>query len=144
MVVDGFELSGGSHAQLSVEPTLVEPVEVFQGGELHVLQSAPRTVFANQLGLVETVEGFGQGVVVTVAPGTHRGNRPSLGQALGVAHGRVLNAPVGVVHQSLQLLAAAAPDSHLQGVQGQVGAAGTGIACQPTTNREKTSTMKAR
>jgi hypothetical protein len=33
---------------------------------------------------------------------------------------------VGVVHQSLQLLAAAAPDGHLQGVQGQVGAQGPG------------------
>ena len=66
MVMGGFEISRGNHAQLAVEPELVEPVEVLQGGVLHVFQTTPGTVFADQLGLVETVEGFGQSVVVTL------------------------------------------------------------------------------
>jgi hypothetical protein len=52
MVVGGFELGGGNHAQLTVEPAVVEPVEVFEGGVLHVLEPAPGPVFANQFGLV--------------------------------------------------------------------------------------------
>ncbi len=75
MVVGGFELSGGNHAQPGVESPAVEPVEVLQGGVLHVLEPAPGTVLANQLGLVETVERFSQGVIVTVSLGPHRAHR---------------------------------------------------------------------
>ena len=86
MVLGGFEPGGGNHPQLGVEMSLVEPVDPLQGGVLNVLEPAPGTVFANQLGLVETVERFGQGVVVAVSQGPNRGLRPSLGQALGVEH----------------------------------------------------------
>ena len=62
MALGGFELGGGNHPQLGVETSLVEPVDPLQGAVLNVLEPAPGTVVANQVGLVETVERFGQGV----------------------------------------------------------------------------------
>ena len=73
MVMVSFELSGGHHAQFALEPALVEPVEVLQGGVLHVLEPAPGTVFVDQLGLVETVERFGQGIDAPIERQAPRG-----------------------------------------------------------------------
>jgi hypothetical protein len=63
MVVDGLELGGRDHADLPVEPLLVEPVDVLEGSVLDVVESPPGSVVANRLRLVEPVERFGQGVV---------------------------------------------------------------------------------
>lgn len=46
----------------------------------------------------------------------------SFGEALGVAHAEVLNAPVAVMHETVEDLAGAGavPDGHLQCIDGQV------------------------
>lgn len=55
----------------------------------------------NQLGLVQTVDGLGQCVVVAVTPAAHRGLYARLVQAFGVAYANVLTAPVGMVCQGM-------------------------------------------
>jgi hypothetical protein len=60
--VDGLELSRRHHAELAVEPALVEPVDESEGGVLDVFQAAPRAATVDQLGLVEPVEGLARAV----------------------------------------------------------------------------------
>jgi len=59
-VVGGLERRGGGEAgagfDLAVEATVVEPVDVFEGGELDVVEAAPRTLRVDELPLVEPVE----------------------------------------------------------------------------------------
>ena len=49
------------------EAAVVEPVDPFEGGELEVVEAAPGAAVADELGLVEPVDGLGEGVVVAVA-----------------------------------------------------------------------------
>lgn len=56
----------------------------------------------NHLGLVESVDGLGQRVVVGVAHAAHRGLQSGLGQALDVANGDVLHAAVTVMHEPVR------------------------------------------
>jgi hypothetical protein len=42
----------------SRSPSVIEPIDPFQGGELDALEAAPWP-----LGLVETVDGFGEGLL---------------------------------------------------------------------------------
>ena len=50
-----------------VEPSAVEPVDPFQGGELEVLEPPPGAAVADELGLVEPDDRLGQGVVVALS-----------------------------------------------------------------------------
>ncbi len=63
---------------------VVEPVDVFEGGELHVLEPVPGSVGVDQLPLVEAVERLDHRVVVTGLFGFQRGvmvaSRPQLGR----------------------------------------------------------------
>ena len=45
-----------------VEPSAVEPVDPFQGGELEVVEALPRSAVADELGLVEPDDRLGQRV----------------------------------------------------------------------------------
>ena len=63
MVMGRLELSRRDHADLAVEATMVELVDVFESLELDVIEAAPRSP-VNQLGLVQAVERFGERVVV--------------------------------------------------------------------------------
>ena len=78
---------------------MVEPVDVFERGVLHVVEAPPWAAMANQLGLVQPVERLGEGVVVAVAARADRGHDAGLGQPLAVADGQVLRAPVAVMDQ---------------------------------------------
>lgn len=53
----------------------------------------------DEFGLVETVDGFGQGVVIGIADAADGGFDASLEQALVVLDGHILTAPVRVVNQ---------------------------------------------
>jgi hypothetical protein len=44
------------------EAPMVEPVDPFQGGKLDRFDTAPGTTPADHLGLVEAVDGFGEGI----------------------------------------------------------------------------------
>ena len=48
-VADGFE-----------QPTVVEPVDLFERGVLDGLEAAPRSAPVDHLGLVQAVDGLGQ------------------------------------------------------------------------------------
>ena len=63
----GLELGGRDHAKFPVQATAVEPVNVLEDGVLDVLEAALGLSMTDQLGLVQTVEGFGRGVVA-IAP----------------------------------------------------------------------------
>ena len=76
---------------------------------------------SGELALVEADDRLGHGVVVGVAAGADGGDGAFGGEAFGVADREVLHATVGVMDQPGEGLGAA-PDGHLQGVQGQVGA----------------------
>ena len=78
----------------------------------------------DELGLVEAVDGLGEGVVIAVAPGAHGVHDARVSEALGVADGQVLDAAVRVMDQSREVPVAPAPDGHLEGVESEVGAHG--------------------
>ena len=59
-MIAGLELRGRNHPELPVELAVVEPVDVRQGGERHIVEPLPRPLVADQLGLVEAVERFGE------------------------------------------------------------------------------------
>ena len=87
-VPDGFEQSD-----------VVEPVNPLQGGQFHGFPGFPRSPAVDQLGLVEPVDGFGQGVVVAVATAADRGFDASFCQPFGLPNGNVFDAPVGVMNE---------------------------------------------
>lgn len=77
---------------------MVEPIDPFQRGELDLFEISPGPVPADDLGLVETVDRLGQGVVVRVSDAANRALDAGLSQPLGVANSKVLNATVAVVN----------------------------------------------
>ena len=89
-VVGGFEFGWEDVADGGVEPGGVPPVHPGQGGQLDVVDGAPRPLVADEFALVEADHRFGQGVVVRVTPGPDRGDRPFGRQPFGVDDGQVL------------------------------------------------------
>ena len=65
-VVSGFHLGRRQVAAVLVEAAVVEPVDPFGGGELDVVDVAPGASSLDQLGLVEAVDRFGQGVDASI------------------------------------------------------------------------------
>ena len=63
---------------------VVEPIDPAKGGYFQILHVAPRTLTMNQLGFVETVNGFREGVVITVTDAAERRFGAILSQTLGV------------------------------------------------------------
>ena len=55
-VSDGFE-----------KAPVVEPVDVFEGGVLDLVEVLPRSAFVDEFCLVQTDDGFGEGVIVGIA-----------------------------------------------------------------------------
>src|SRR6266487_1919043 len=113
IVVDGLELGGRDHADLPVEPSLVEPVHVLESGVFDVVESPPGSVGTNHLRLVEPVERFGQGVVVAIPAGAHGRHHAGVGEALRIADRQILHPAVRVVDEAIQVRPAAGPDGHL-------------------------------
>ena len=60
-VSDGFE-----------KPSVVEPVHVFEGGVLEVVEVLPGSAFVDEFCLVQADDGFGEGVIVRIAHGSDR------------------------------------------------------------------------
>lgn len=57
---------------------MVEPVDPFQGSEFHRFVAPPWSTPMNDLGLVETVDRFGERVVVRVADASDRPVAPNI------------------------------------------------------------------
>ena len=66
-VVAFLGFSGRDVADGLEEPSVVEPVDPFEGGELNRLERAPWPTPVNDFSLVKAVDGFGQSVVIAVA-----------------------------------------------------------------------------
>ena len=92
-MVGVLELDGRDHADLAVKSPVVEPVDVFCGRDLEVVDVLPGPAVADQFSLEQRVEGLGQGIVIRVAGGADRGGRAGLSKTLGVADGDVLKRP---------------------------------------------------
>ena len=88
-VLVGFECGWGGVAgavgDLAVEPAVVEPVDVFEGGELDVGQSLPGPARVDQLPLGEAVEALHECIVVGIALRDDRRHDRVVGQSLGAA-----------------------------------------------------------
>ena len=61
-IVGGFGLSGRDVADRSEETSVIEPADPFEGGELDRFEVAPGAAPMDQLGFVEAVDGFGEGI----------------------------------------------------------------------------------
>jgi hypothetical protein len=81
---------GGNVCDRFKQATVIEPVDPPQRCELHRLQAAPRAGPADQLGLVQPDDRFGQRVVVGIADTAHRGLESRLLEPLGVSNRKVL------------------------------------------------------
>src|SRR5258708_25280547 len=109
-----------------MKPSVVPPVDPCGGRQLDVDGGAPGSLSVDELRFEEAVDGLGKGVVITVPTRTNRGHSPGLGEALGVADREVLHAPVAVVDEGGEVIAAAVPDRPLPSVEGGGGAEGGG------------------
>lgn len=56
---------------------MVEPVQPFEGGEFDRFEAAPWSAPTDDLGLVETVDRFGEGIIITVADTPTDGSMPA-------------------------------------------------------------------
>ena len=72
------------------KPAIVEPVHPLEGCELDGLEVAPRSASMDDLGLVEAIDRFGEGVVVRVADAADGGLDSGFGEALGVLDRNIL------------------------------------------------------
>ena len=62
-VIGCLQIDGWDVAAVFVEAAVVEPVDPFGGGQLDLLDRPPGLAGFDQLGLVQPVDGLGQGVV---------------------------------------------------------------------------------
>jgi hypothetical protein len=76
LMVCGFVLGWTPTAQRGVEAAVVPPVDPFQGGELDLLDGPPGPTPFDQLGLEQSVHGFGEGVIKAVPAAADRSGEP--------------------------------------------------------------------
>lgn len=97
-----------------------------QATHSRVASSSDSTVFqwrptVDQFGLVEAVDGFGQGVVVGIALATNGRLDAGLCQSLGITDGNVLRPAIRMMDQAAIPLRLAGVERLLQGIQNKVG-----------------------
>ena len=112
----------GVGGDLAVEPVMVEPIDVGHGGELDIVESPPRPLTVDQFPLVEPDDRLGQSVVLAVASRSDRSNDVVFSETLGVSNRQILHSHIGVVDQSIEVVAEAltVPYCHLQRVDRQI------------------------
>ena len=76
LIVHLFEFGRWYVANRSQEPLLIEPGHPVESGELDIVDSLPRAVLSNDLGLVQADHRFGQRIVIGIAPDSNRGLDP--------------------------------------------------------------------
>lgn len=95
-----FGFGGRDVADGLRQPTIVEPIDLFERGVLDSFEAAPGSAPADHLGFVEAVDRFGQSVVVAVADTADRRLDAGLGEALGVLDRHVLRPTVAMMDQA--------------------------------------------
>lgn len=63
---------------------LVVPGHPFGSREFDVVDAPPRSAAVDQFGFIGGVDGFGEGVVITIAARPDRGGDPEFGQPVGI------------------------------------------------------------
>ena len=81
-IVELLELDWRDIADGREQPAVVEPIDPFEGLELHVLEVAPRAALADELCLVKANDRLGQIVGVGVADAADGGFDAGLGAAV--------------------------------------------------------------
>ena len=99
---------------------MVEPGYPFEGGQLQGLDGFPRGTAVDQFSLVEAIDGFGQGVVVTITLAADGRFDAGLGQSLGVADGNLLRAAILMMDQAGITLGLVGIKRLFQGIQNEV------------------------
>ena len=105
--VGDFDFRGGVVVQGLVQAGCVPPVDPLHRGQFDGLDGLPQVFGMDEFGLVEPVDGFGQGVVVGVAHGAHGGCYPCGDECLRVCQADILGAFVAVVDQAFMAAAGA-------------------------------------
>jgi hypothetical protein len=82
------------------QSSVVEPVDVLEGGDLDLLDGPPGSTRLDELGLEQPNHGLGEGVVVGVADRPDRWVDPGFGEAFGLGDGRVSGSGVVVADQA--------------------------------------------
>ena len=103
---------------------MVEPVDVFEGGVLEVVEVPPWSLFVDEFCLVKADDGFGEGVIVGVAYRADRWFDAGFGETLGVSNGQILPAGVGMMYEAAVRIGGfgvSGPECLLESVEGQVG-----------------------
>src|SRR6266550_4704666 len=119
-MIRGLEFRRRNVADRLEQPAMVEPIDPFQRGVLHCLNTSPGTATVNDLGLEQADDGFGECVVVGIANTPDRRLRTRIGQALGVPDRQILGAAIAVMHDALD--SGARPDRLRQRIEHQLSA----------------------
>jgi len=81
-----FSLRWRDASNRTKQTPVVEPIDPAEGGRFQILHVAPRALTVNQLGFVETIYRFSEGVVVGIPDAADRRFDASLSQTLGLAN----------------------------------------------------------
>ncbi len=100
-IIHQFKLRRRNVADRFKQPTVVEPIDPFEGGVLDLVEITPGTTVVNDLGLEQSDDRLGEGVVVRVADAADRRLDAGLLQALSVTNREILAAPVAVMNHAL-------------------------------------------
>ena len=92
-IIHQFELRQRNVANRFKQPA-VEPIDPFESGVLDPIEISPGTAALNDLGLEQSDDRLGEGVVVRVADAADRRLDAGLLQALSVTNREILAAPV--------------------------------------------------
>src|SRR5690625_4857876 len=100
---------------------MVEPVHPLECGEFYCLQAMPGAAPVNDLGFVEAVDCFGEGVVIGIADAADGRFDACFGEALAVSDTDILAAAVGVVNEPVTLSRPALMQRLLQCIENKAG-----------------------
>ena len=100
---------------------MVEPVDPFERGELDGFERAPWPTPVDHLGLVEAVDGLGQGVVVAVADAAYGRLDTGFGQTLGVFDRDVLGASITMMNKPSTVQRPPVMQSLLESIEHETG-----------------------
>ena len=98
-VIICLSLGGGDIADGFEEAVVVEPIDPGEGREFNLLDAFPGAAAMNDLGFVEAIHGFREGVIIGIADAADGWFDAGLDQALGVSDAHVLRPSVGVMDE---------------------------------------------
>lgn len=100
---------------------IVKPIDPFQRGVFDGFERAPRSSTMDHLGFVETVDCFGQSVVVAFADVADGWRDTDYSKALGALDGHVLRSKVALMNQASAMNGSSIVDCLLQCIQHEAG-----------------------